>query len=75
MFNHVIFIIDIINNYLYYFKIFQLDFQPADVKHSSLHTMANKVRRAMLPNNHAVFKKSFAEGKVQFSFCMQVHST
>ena len=40
----------------------QLDFKPADVKHSSLRTMAKHVRRAMLPGNHEVFKKSLAEG-------------
>jgi hypothetical protein len=40
----------------------QLEFKPADIKHSSFRTMAQHVRRAMLPNNHTVFKKSFAEG-------------
>jgi hypothetical protein len=35
----------------------QLDFKPADIKHSSLHTMAKHVRRAMLPDNHEVFQK------------------
>jgi hypothetical protein len=40
----------------------QLDFQPADIKHSSFRTMSQHVRRAMMPNNHTVFKKSFAEG-------------
>ncbi len=48
-----------------FFIILQLDFKPADVKHSSLHTMANKVRHAMLPNNHDVSKKSLAEGEAQ----------
>jgi hypothetical protein len=32
----------------------QLDFEPADIKHSSLRTMAKHVRRAMLPGNHEV---------------------
>jgi hypothetical protein len=40
----------------------QLDFQPADIPYSSLRTMAQNVRRAMLPGNHEVFQKSFAEG-------------
>ena len=40
----------------------QLDFKPADVKHSSLRTMARHVRRAMLPGNHEVLNRSFAEG-------------
>ena len=40
----------------------QLDFKPADIKHSSLRTMAKHVRRAMLPGNHEVFQKSFTEG-------------
>ncbi len=40
----------------------QLDFKQADIKHPSLRTMAKHVRRAMLPGNHEVFKKSFAEG-------------
>ena len=40
----------------------QLDFKPADIKHSSLRTTAKHVRRAMLPDNHEVFQKSFAEG-------------
>jgi hypothetical protein len=44
-----------------YFGV-QLDFQPADIKHSSFRTMAQYVRRAMLPNNYTVFKNSFAEG-------------
>ena len=43
----------------------QRDFKPADIKHSSLRTMAKHVRRAMLPDNHEVFQKSFAEG-IQF---------
>ncbi len=41
----------------------QLDFQPADIKHSSFRTMAKHVRRAMLPGNDTVYKKSFAKGK------------
>ncbi len=40
----------------------QMEFHPADIKHSSLRTMAKHVRRAMLPGNHEVFKKSFTEG-------------
>ena len=40
----------------------QLDFKPADIKHSSLRTMAKHVRRAMLSGNNEVFKKSFPEG-------------
>jgi hypothetical protein len=51
------FIIDIMH-----FNSFQLDFQPADIKHFSLHTMAQHVQRAMLPGNHEVFKKKFTEG-------------
>ena len=47
--------------------VVQLDFKPADIKHSSLRTMAKHVRRAMLPGNHEVFKKSFAEGTVSLS--------
>ena len=43
----------------------QLDFKPADIKHSSLRTMAKHVRRAMLPGNHEVFTRSFAEGDVK----------
>ena len=43
----------------------QLDFKPADVKHSSLRTMARHVRRAMLPGNDEVLKRSFAEGNSQ----------
>ena len=46
----------------------QLDFQPADITHSSFRTMSLHVRRAMLPGNHAVFKKSFAEGTRFFFF-------
>jgi hypothetical protein len=42
----------------------QLDFKPADIKHSSLCTMAKHVRRAMLQGNHEVFKTSFAEGTI-----------
>jgi len=34
--------------------------------------MAKEVRRAMLPNNHEIFKKSFAEGGLQLSFRLQV---
>jgi hypothetical protein len=44
------------------FVCIQLDFKPADIKHSSLRTMAKHVRRAMLPGNHEVFQRSFAEG-------------
>jgi hypothetical protein len=44
------------------FIFIQLNFKPADIKHSSLRTMAKHVRRAMLPGNHEVFQKSFAEG-------------
>jgi hypothetical protein len=40
----------------------QLQYRPADIPHSSLRTMAKDVRRAMLPNNDEVLKKSFAEG-------------
>jgi hypothetical protein len=40
----------------------QLHYRPADIPHSSLRTMARDVRRAMLPNNDEVLKKSFAEG-------------
>ena len=40
----------------------QLHYRPADIPHSSLRTMAKDVRRAMLPNNDEVLKKSFAEG-------------
>jgi hypothetical protein len=40
----------------------QLDLQPADIPYTSLRTMAKHVRRAMLPGNHEVFQKSFAEG-------------
>jgi hypothetical protein len=46
------------------FMCIQLDFKPADIKHSTLRTMARHVRRAMLPGNHEVFKRSFAEGNV-----------
>ncbi len=49
--------------YVYsFFDCSQLDFQPADIKHSSFRTMAQHVRRAMLPNNDTIFQKSFAEG-------------
>ena len=48
--------------YIITFVCIQLDFKPADIKHSSLRTMARHVRRAMLPGNHEVFKRSFAEG-------------
>jgi hypothetical protein len=41
---------------------FQLHYSPANIPHSSLRTMAKDVRRAMLPNNDEVLKKSFAEG-------------
>jgi hypothetical protein len=44
------------------FMCIQLDFKLADIKHSSLRTMARHVRRAMLQGNHEVFKRSFAEG-------------
>jgi hypothetical protein len=54
-----IYIIHILFDYIFA----QLDFQPADIKHSSLRTMAKHVRRAMLPGNDTVYKKSFAEGK------------
>ncbi len=47
----------------------QLDFKPADVKHSSLRTMAKHARRAMLSGNHEVFKKSLAEGT---PFCRDI---
>ena len=47
------------------FMCIQLDFKPADIKHSSLRTMAKHVRRAMLPGNHQVFTRSFAEGDVK----------
>ena len=40
----------------------QLHYRPADIPQSSLCTMAKDVRRAMLPNNDEVLKKSFAEG-------------
>ena len=40
----------------------QLHYRPADIPQSSLRTMAKDVRRAMLPNNDEVVKKSFAEG-------------
>ena len=49
----------------------QLDFKPADIQHSSLRTMAKHVRRAMLPGNHEVFKKSFTEGKICLSCCIK----
>jgi hypothetical protein len=60
----------IITNYAYYFQLFtlynffclHLDLKPADIKHSSLRTMAKHVRRAMLPGNHEVFQKSLTEG-------------
>ncbi len=47
------------------FMCIQQDLKPADIKHSSLRTMAKHVRRAMLPGNHEVFKKSFAEGDLK----------
>ena len=40
----------------------QLHYRPAVIPQSSLRTMAKDVRRAMLPNNDEVLKKSFAEG-------------
>jgi hypothetical protein len=53
------------NSYTYYdISVIQLDFKPADIKHSSLRTMAKHVRRAMLPGNHEVFQRSFAEGNL-----------
>jgi hypothetical protein len=52
----------ILNIYIITFVCIQLDFKPADIKHSSLRTMAKHVRRAMLPGNHEVFQRSFAEG-------------
>jgi hypothetical protein len=55
-------IITFILDYDYYEYCKQLDFKPADIKRSSLRTMAKHVRRAMLPDNHEVFSKSFAEG-------------
>ncbi len=42
---------------------------PADVKHSSLRTMAKHERGDMLPGNHEVFKKSLAEGA---PFCRDI---
>jgi hypothetical protein len=50
-----------------FYIVVQLDFKPADIKYSSLRTMAKHVRRAMLPGNHEVSKKSFAEGTVNLS--------
>ncbi len=35
----------------------QHDFKPADIKHSSLRTMAKHVLCAMLQGNHEVFKR------------------
>jgi hypothetical protein len=63
---HCVYIIDIMH--LIYI---QLDFKPADIQHSSLRTMAKHVRRAMLPGNHEVFKKSFTEGKICLSCCIK----
>jgi hypothetical protein len=40
----------------------QLEFEPADICHSSLRTMAANVGRAMLQGNNEALKKSFAEG-------------
>jgi hypothetical protein len=51
----------VINNIMILVFI-QVDFKPADIKHSSLLTMAKHVRHAMLQGNHEVFKKAFAEG-------------
>ncbi len=48
--------------YIITFLFLKLDFQLADIKHSSLRTMDKHVRRAMLPENDEVFKRSFAEG-------------
>ena len=53
--------------YIITFLFLQLDFQPADIKHSSLRTMAKHVRRAMLPGNDEVFQRSFAEGNATAS--------
>ena len=39
-----------------------LHYRPADIPQSSLRTMSKDVRRAMLPDNDEVLKKSFAEG-------------
>ena len=50
----------------------QLDFKPQDITHSSLRSMARHVRRAMLPGNHEVFTKSFAEGTFCLSFFMMM---
>ena len=52
----------------------QLDFQPADIKHSSFRTMAQHVRRAMLPNNDTIFQKSFAEGWSSMCFCLSMYA-
>ena len=50
----------------------QLDFKPADVKHSSLRTMAKNVQRAMLPGT----SQSLAEGTRPcphvLHFCLQL---
>ena len=40
----------------------QLHYRPADIPQSSLLTMSKDVRRAMLPNNDEVLKKSFTKG-------------
>ena len=37
-----------------FYIVVQLDFKPADIKYSSLRTMAKHVRRAMLSGNHEV---------------------
>ena len=58
----IMFIMIYLFDYEYYAHCLQLDFKPADIKHSSLRTMAKDVRRAMLPDNHEVLTKSFAEG-------------
>ena len=51
---------------------FQLHYRPADIPHSTLRTMAKDVRRAMLPNNDEVLKKSFAEG-IEDAHHLHVH--
>ena len=53
-----------------FYIVVQLDFKPADIKYSSLRTMAKHVRRAMLPGNHEIFKKSFAEGTVNLNLSL-----
>ena len=44
-----------------YIVVVQLDLKPVGIKRSSLRTMAKHVRRTMLPGNHEVCKKLFAE--------------